>query len=97
MLDWKNLVCGVLCAGILVSGMAIPQPVWASGESATEQTQQAEEPEDSGVSKGIQVAGFLVIFTVVFVTTAYVVMRPSLKKLKASQDAAKAKQDTDPK
>lgn len=62
----------------------------ASAEPVAETTEFSEhiqeQVKDSSPSRGVKIAGFLVIFTVAMGTTAFIVVKPKLKKLKATKN-----------
>lgn len=87
---WKR------CLFALLSGLLLLGSLWtipAAAETAAPQTTAAEtksadSAKDSGKTK--QVVIVLVIFTVTCGATAFLVMQPSLKKLKAAKEQANA-------
>ncbi|MGN1403195.1 MAG: hypothetical protein ACI4XB_02610 [Ruminococcus sp.] len=87
----KGLVC--VLSALLLWGMPVGNGVSAA-ETAPEQTVATEAQTEEEPSKAVKIIGFLAIFTVACGVTAYVVMRPSLKKLKeAKQQAAQTESD----
>ena len=94
-------MCILSCfAVLLVMGMT-PQNVSSivataeTGAAETTEYEAAETSESSGASKAIKITGFLAIFTVVCAGTAYLVMRPSLKKLKSVREAQESQDKTE--
>lgn len=78
---------------LLLCGMPMENAVFAA-EAATVQTTVTEVQTKDAPSKTVKMVGFLAIFTVACGGTAYLVMRPSLKKLKeAKRQAAQIKMD----
>lgn len=94
---WKKRFCTVCGSLLLLCAVFVPGKVFAA-ESAENQSVETEESWTVEWTKGQKVAGFLVIFTVFCGGTAYLVMRPSLKKLKeAKKRAAEIKSDSETK
>ena len=87
---WKRRLC-VLLGTLFLLGSLWTIPA-AAAETAAPQTPAAESPssdnaKDSGKTKQIVIV--LVVFTVSCGVTAFLVMQPSLKKLKAAKEQAK--------
>lgn len=81
------MLCGL-------STVAMPAAAQAAETTESVQTDETKKPASSGKTK--KIVGVLCIFTVSCGVTAYLVMRPSLKKLKeAKQQAEKTKTDSD--
>ena len=81
------MLCGLSTA-------AMPAAAQAAETTESVQTDETKKAVSSGKTK--KIVGVLCIFTVSCGVTAYLVMQPSLKKLKeAKQQAEKTKTDSD--
>ncbi len=80
----KRLCC-VLASVLMLWGLSVGT-VYA--EETTAFTEAVVSEEDADAGKAGKIVGFLAIFTVVCGTTAYLVMRPSLKRLKEAKKAS---------
>ncbi|MCD8219565.1 MAG: hypothetical protein LUC50_04245 [Ruminococcus sp.] len=60
-------------------------PACAVEAAETQPAETVQESTSGGWTKGKKIAGFLVLFTIACGGTAYLVMRPSLKKLKETK------------
>lgn len=79
----KGLVCAL--SMLMLWGMPVGNGASAA-ETAPAQTAVTTEAEtEEEPSKAVKIIGFLAIFTVACGVTAYMVMRPSLKKLKEAK------------
>ena len=74
---WKQVLCSLLGV-LLLAGSLLTVPAAAA--------ETTDDAKDSGNTR--QIVQTLVIFTVVCGVTAFLVMRPSLKKLKAAKEQA---------
>lgn len=84
---WKQVLCSLLGV-LLLAGSLLTVPV-AAAETTAPQTTAAESTDDAKDSGNTrQIVQTLVIFTVACGVTAFLVMRPSLKKLKAAKEQA---------
>ena len=72
----------MLIGSAVTSISAYAEPM-AETTGVSEHIQQ--DKEDSTPSRGVKIAGFLVIFTVAMGTTAFIVVKPKLKKLKTTK------------
>jgi len=93
---WKKQWIGIVLAVAIAFIVVLCGVNWSTAYAETETeeaTAKMEETEDTGLSRGVKIAGFLGIFTVVFVGTAYLTVRPSLKKLKAARQEAESETD----
>ncbi len=89
---FPGLCCVLLCLCLQV-GVLSATAAETTAVETTSSSQTASE-KDGGLSKPVKILGFLAIFTVACAGTAYLVMRPSLQKLKeAKQQGEKAKQE----
>lgn len=83
---WKQVLCSLLGV-LLLAGSLLTVP--AAAENTAPQTTAAESTDDAKDSGNTrQIVQTLVIFTVACGVTAFLVMRPSLKKLKAAKEQA---------
>lgn len=90
---WKIWLVCVLSA-LLLWGMPVGNGVSAAETAPAQTAVTTEAQTEEEPSKTVKIIGFLAIFTVACGVTAYVVMRPSLKKLKeAKQQAAQTESD----
>jgi len=81
---WKQVLCSLLGVLLLAGSLlTVPAETTAPQTTAAESTDDAK---DSGNTR--QIVQTLVIFTVACGVTAFLVMRPSLKKLKAAKEQA---------
>ncbi len=78
----KRLAMILMCA-IMLTGFGMNVSAENTEETAEVYTEAAEESND--MSKGVKIAGFLVIFTLSMGVTAYIVMRPKIKMLKEAK------------
>ena len=90
---WRLLLCSLLSLWILaVSGNAL---TCAAEPAAQTTTSAAEDTEEESSGKTGKILSFLAIFTVACGGTVFLVMRPTMKKLKeekqARSDSAKTK------
>lgn len=84
---WKQVLCSLLGV-LLLAGSLLTVPA-AAAETTAPQTTAAESTDDAKDSGNTrQIVQTLVIFTVACGVTAFLVMRPSLKKLKAAEEQA---------
>lgn len=97
--NWKKQFFYAICAGLLfVCSFSLLAGNVSAVESVETQPVQTDQSQTEQWTKGQKIAGFLVIFTVFCGGTAYLVMRPSLKKLKeAKRQAAETKSDSETK
>ncbi len=77
----KRLVCMLLC-GLVLASAPMAAAVESISEATTVSASEESEHEDKEISKGAKIAGFLGIFTVSMGVTAYIIIRPKLKRLK---------------
>ncbi len=82
----KRWVCMILC---ILSLIVCPVSVSAEGTSDAASASAEEVQDDSEPSKGVKIAGFLVIFTISMGVTGYIVVRPKLKLLKDAREKNK--------
>lgn len=82
----KRWICIVLCT---LSLIVCPMAVSAEGTSDAASASAEEVQDDSEPSKGVKIAGFLVIFTMSMGVTGYIVVRPKLKLLKDARETNK--------
>lgn len=81
---WKKWLCGVIGVLIVWCGTLTEMQVYAGTTSV--QTTKTETTAVESPSKTGQIVGVLAIFTVTCGITAYLVMRPSLKKLREAKE-----------
>lgn len=85
----KRRILVLICSLFMLIGSAAIS-IGASAEPVAETTEVSEhiqqDKEDSTPSRGVKIAGFLVIFTVAMGTTAFIVVKPKLKKLKTTKN-----------
>ncbi|MGN0630163.1 MAG: hypothetical protein ACI4JN_02435 [Ruminococcus sp.] len=76
----KRVFTIFLCAFMLFiqSGICVS----AEETSAAESSVSEQQTDESGSSRGMKIAGFLVIFTAAMGVTAYFTAAPKLKRLK---------------
>ena len=79
---WKQVLCSLLGV-LLLAGSLLTVPA-AAAETTAPQTTAAESTDDAKDSGNTR----QIIFTVACGVTAFLVMRPSLKKLKAAKEQA---------
>ncbi len=86
---WKTCLCVLCCVAALCMPFLRQDLTARATETTTTTDEPTEEADstDNTPSKGVFIAEFLIIFTVVCAGTAYLVARPSLKKLKAAREA----------
>lgn len=88
----KGLVCAL--SMLMLWGMPVGNGVSAAETAPAQTAVTTEVQTEEEPSKAVKIIGFLAIFTVACCVTAYMVMRPSLKKLKeAKGQAAQIKTD----
>lgn len=78
----------VLICALFICLCSVTTPLSLAAEPATEIAQTQHKAEES-TSKGAKIAGFLIIFTAAMGTTAFIVARPKLKKLKEIKKQSK--------
>lgn len=71
--------CCVLVSVLMLWGFSADT---VHAEETTAPTEAATSEKDTDAGRAGKVVGFLAVFTIVCGTTAYLVMRPSLKRLK---------------
>lgn len=76
----KRTLIVLICAFMLCIHSAAV--VSAESTAVSETAESVQQTEESGSSRGVKIAGFLVIFTVAAGATAYITAAPKLKKLK---------------
>lgn len=83
----KRRILVLICSLFMLIGSAAIS-IGASAEPVAETTEVSEHVQetDSSPSRGVKIAGFLVIFTVAMGTTAFIVVKPKLKKLKTTKN-----------
>lgn len=85
----KQRILVLICSVFMLIGSAVTS-ISAYAEPMAETTGVSEhiqqDKEDSTPSRGVKIAGFLVIFTVAMGTTAFIVVKPKLKKLKTTKN-----------
>lgn len=88
----KGLVC--VLSALLLWGIPMGNSVSAAETAPAQTAVTTEAQTGKEPSKAVKIIGFLAIFTVACGVTAYLVMRPSLKKLKeAKQQAAQTESE----
>lgn len=93
---WRLLLCSLLSLWILaVSGNALTCAAEPAAQTTTSAADPAEDTEEESSGKTGKILSFLAIFTVACGGTVFLVMRPTMKKLKeekqARSDSAKTK------
>lgn len=93
----KGAVMGLLAVLLIAGGgFALPAAAEEAAQTVNAQSENAEESSDTAqgltLTKGEKIAGFLVIFTIVFVATAVVSTGPARKRLKQQRQALEAAQ-----
>lgn len=83
----KQRILVLICSLFMLIGSAVTS-ISAYAEPMAETTEVSEHVQetDSSPSRGVKIAGFLVIFTVAMGTTAFIVVKPKLKKLKTTKN-----------
>ncbi len=83
----KRRILVLICSLFMLIGSAVTS-ISAYAEPMAETTEVSEHVQetDSSPSRGVKIAGFLVIFTVAMGTTAFIVVKPKLKKLKTTKN-----------
>lgn len=77
-------ICGCVASLCVMSSL----PAFAAETEPAQTTASASEEKETG--KTGKILGFLAIFTVACGGTAYLVMRPSLRKLREAKEQAKS-------
>ena len=81
---WKQVLCSLL--GVLLLAGSLLTVLAETTAPQTTAAESTDDAKDSGNTR--QIVQTLVIFTVTCGVTAFLVMRPSLKKLKAAKEQA---------
>ena len=91
----KKIILMMLCALTLMLSCPMTT-VSAAGENSGVTTTSAQsEQADENSSRGRDIAVFLIIFTVAMGTTAFIVARPKLKKLREVRSESDNTNQTD--
>lgn len=84
----KRRILALICSLFMLICCSMVS-ISVSAESAVETTTEVSDnvhETDSSPSRGVKIAGFLVIFTVAMGATAFIVARPKFKKLKEAKN-----------
>lgn len=76
----RHKITVFICA-LFMCLCSVTIPLSVAAEPVTEIAETQHKAEES-TSKGAKIAGFLIIFTAAMGSTAFIVARPKLKKLK---------------